>query len=819
MASGQGARAAAAVAERRTPSRGSILPRERLLKKKAVEEKAAADPAVNIKSLPKPFAVSEDEIVHALYKHQDKMGKREEELPDPLVNIKAFPKLLAVGEDDNLHGHHSYEIVQALAEHHDKMDKIEKETSRLKEKDRKFKGHSSGEIADAFQKYMRNHPGAPSAHDASKDMPTLSKLNPSFLAGSSSSGSQLMSDMARNTTLVVTGTYSWANLLQSMTWARTLYAIVWIVTGLIVLFFGYASLFWLSNTKTPRILQRHSGSSKNRASVPGNYENDNRHSTSPRHILSGGIGGVLVGFLFFSYLAAVIHNATCVDTGRSALSPAAYFAVWLVPGLFGAILGSSFAWLTRAMAGVLGATCLTVILTAVFGIKTLLIRAILLGILTLVLTSPLLLPRNRFVRMIVLNVCTSVIGMVTFLNGVALVAPAKQPSSNWLDLWTVLFMKKSIGDDDALVAAWGSSVFKGYIAGAVLGSAVGFAFELLLHRHAGEDPESEWNQYLGTYTQRIEEGAAAPDNESPTLSRFGARKPKTAAEMAARAGLFEAAPTPWQRMVDYFDSDASRPVRYGNLSGDGTSLLGKAGGDGGAGHDTGSPSLSAVDRMRQKRSTRNGRTSRGGPARFEALSKRDEDCAEASEEETDFDEEMLPRKAKGGKTLDDDDDESTDCGSAAGDKKEAANTGGSAVDGLPVLSKNGPVLSRYGGDPLPQPPRLNSPLSEHTESSNSHLSGTTARNTSTRGSGEIRRSAHVYRDGDSGRRVSAGVGTGGAGDAAAAAAHPAEWPPQQLPVTPSLIHAISRVQRAQQQARDWQEQHDTQGGAKEGASK
>lgn len=703
----------------------------------------------------------------------------------PLVDIKAFPKLLAAGEDDRMDAHHSYEIAQALSDHSSKMSSIEEELAKLKKEDKAFQGYSSADLAKAFQEYASKHKGqglpqnfvVGSTEKTGAGSGGTGKTTITALAAGSSLGGAVPATMTLATGEKI---YSWASLLHSMDWARVLYTIVWIVTGLFLLFFGYASLFWLHKLGLPGRQQSvAAGLAEALPGINSKKRGSSGRRARSRTILGGGVGGVLVGFLFFSYLAAVINNAICVDDGKKTLAAGAYFAVWLAPGLLGAVIGGHFALLTRAMAGILGGTAFTIILTAMFGIRTLLIRAILIAIFTVLLTAPLVQPRAKVVQMLILNACTSLIGMVTFLNGVALVAPSVEPSSNWLDLWTVLFMHDDATSKDVLVDAWGTSVFKGYIAGAVLGSVFGFVFELIFHRRCGHDPESEWNQYLGTYTQHMEGGATAYDDPA----KAGAQARAAVLGSSSRAGMFEPAPSAWQRMVDFFDSESARPAHYGNLSGDG-SLMGS----------------SVGEKIRRKRSTRSARTARGGPARFEALSKRDDDHSDSSDDEKHHDQD------------DDDDDDMTEFGSDDGKRKD-----GEARDTVAELSKESPASINYGGYALPRPPLLStntnassggsSNRSRDAGSGDSRLTGTTAKDSnagdgsaqrgSRTSSNDVHKPAHIYRD--------------GAASPPLPAQQPASASPASVPATPSLIHAISRIQLAQQQARVWQQQHDTHG--------
>ena len=356
------------------------------------------------------------------------------------------------------------------------------------------------------------------------------------------------------------------------------------VLGLLLLFAGYASLFWLSRRGARKATMAPAASS-----LPGIRAKGKR-----RALLGGGIGGGAVGFLAFSTLAAIINAAVCVPQPERAMSPGAFFAVWLISGLVGLALCGHFASLARIFSGLLAATCLTIILTATFGIHTLLIRSVLIAVSAALLTAPLLLQRNKMLVRIMLNGTTALIGIVTFLNGVALFAPPEAASHAWLNLLPLLFAP----DSERAFPSWGAPAFKGLIAGAILGVVLGFAMQLLLSRHAGEDAEASWNEYLGAYTERYEKSGMLPGQYEGSL---------------ARAGLFEPQPSMWQRIGSFFEQ-GSGPASYGHVAGGQSAAL------------TALPA----------KSKRSGSSRSRGPAKFSALG-RDGALATTHEDDDDTD--------------------------------------------------------------------------------------------------------------------------------------------------------------------------------------
>lgn len=380
--------------------------------------------------------------------------------------------------------------------------------------------------------------------------------------------------------------FSLAAHLQAHTWMRVIACVTWIAFGLLLVFYGWSSYFWIAKTK-PR--------TKVRTSKSPIY-------TSP---LAGGIGGFIVGFLFASYLMLVVTSAICVSRTK-AVSPTVLSIVCLISGIIGAAVGGHWPLLARLFSGLLAGACSTVVLTAVFGIHTLIVRVIVISVLSSVVTAPLLLPRRTFVHFHVLNACTSVIGMVVFLNGVALYAPPLSSSRAWVDLWALLLSIDGTEFAETTIQSWGTSSFKGYIAGAILGSLVGFAFEFVLHKGASQDTDDQWNEYLGMYTQRLEKNNST--------------------ELQNRMGVFQPGPSRWQRVTNALGASKG-PAAYQNLTPD---------------QQIENRALTEMSRAQRKRiSQARSKRVKAGPAKFEALSIRDQDLehGDSDSDATEFDSE------------------------------------------------------------------------------------------------------------------------------------------------------------------------------------
>ncbi|SPO21058.1 uncharacterized protein UTRI_00535 [Ustilago trichophora] len=677
------------------------------------------------------------------------------------------PSTRDIDPDHTFQGHDPQAIANALASHSQKMAQISKELAASS--DASYQGHDSSAIAQAIQTYVVGHQDQPwpqrfsqpvtSGADNVADQ-SSPELAATMLAVTSSSSSVSSAALTAPVFLIST-------LVHDQYWMSILLCIVWILSGLFLLFFGWASFFWGCNL----------GSSAKR--IDDKAKKTNRlgplFAGAP---LAGGIGGIVVGFLFFSFLAIVTTSAICVAEVKS-ISSTSFFIIWLLSGVLGAFLAGHWPLFARAFTGLLAGACFTLIVTAMFGIHTLIIRSIFIAVCSSLITAPLLLPRRNVIHFHLLNICTSIAGVATFLDGVALFAPPRASSDSWIDLWVLLFALDDSPSELSATKKWGTSAFKGFIAAAVLGAVIGFLFEFIFHKHAAEDPDMEWNNYLGSFTQRLEnQEISDPHN---------------------RAGSFEPAPSAWQKFSRAF-ATPGRPAAYGNIA---------------SSNDPEKSPLTDLPGAKPQRQARSARSSkfRRGPAKFEALSKDHKELELAqSDSETDYDSDsslqklnLRSSKAVSAKSL---------MSKADADELQ---------DELRPLSASGDSkFDNAGAARLPRPPSYRTNSSNSGGGSNgSGLSGTTAesggvpsRLSSTGVPAE--KAMGVYKD-----RIALTSPTRPGFSRHTTMSPPPPFPDSQasspltpsFPATPSLVNAITRIQAAQAQARAWYEARQEQGPA------
>ncbi|TKY90696.1 hypothetical protein EX895_000694 [Sporisorium graminicola] len=643
--------------------------------------------------------------------------------------------------DSTFQGHDSEAIANALTTHSQKMADIAKEITASSSGlgTASYQGHDSSDIAKAVQSYVVSHQDTPWSQKFTQPSDILAVTSsPSADFAASVLAADSMSSIG--TAPGLAPVFSLSGLIHDQYWMSIILCIAWIVSGLFLLFFGWASFFWgcsLGN-KRKRIDEKVTKASRLSPLFAG----------PP---LAGGVGGAVVGFLFFSFLASVVTASICVAEIKS-VSSTWYFVIWLLPGLLGAFLAGHWPLFARTFTGLLSGASLTLIITAMFGIHTLIIRAIIVAVCTALITAPLLIPRRNMIHFHMLNICTSIIGMVTFLDGVALFAPSRASSDAWIELWVLLFAGDNTSSEMSATKKWGSSVFKGFIAASVLGTLVGFVFEFLFHKHAAEDPDMEWNNYLGTYTQRLE-------NQDTT-------------DLNDRAGSFEPAPNAWQKLSRAFASSGG-PASYGNVS---------------TSNDLEKSPLTDLPGQKARQHAHRTRSSkaRKAPAKFAALNKGHKglDLADSdSDGTTDYDSDSSLRK-------------SSPSSKAVSAKSLLSKADADELaDQLKPLTASGDVkLDKSAATLLPRPPsyRTNSSKSG-SGSTASGLSGTTANSSDNPAPADVRPTAQR-------------TGTMSPPPSFSASGSPATSPlVPSFPATPSLVNAITRIQAAQAQAKAWYE--------------
>ncbi|KAE8224136.1 hypothetical protein CF319_g2937 [Tilletia indica] len=581
----------------------------------------------------------------------------------------------AADSDGIFHGHKSSEIFLALQSHSKHMHNIEQQLHSLDPK------HPQGaaDIADAIVKYALQHKQQ-GDWPASVISPHPIKDHALLAANTLDNAKVNAVSSASALALPYPAAFSLAALLSRSTWAATIYAIVFLSIGLLLLFFGYASFYWarkvrFSDDHHPASAKRAGGNTYSslggggangrdstahlpvlgdgtslaerllgpspsprtraaaakkggaRNTTAASYQDPSNPSThKPKLVFPTGIGGMLTTALFCTNLvmfitAAVIarRDVPLANLPPPTLAAGAFFAAMFLPFLAGLLFLCRLTFLPRPLAGLAGACAMTRLLSALFGIHTLLIRVVILAVFALLLAAPLIpLPgRAAYVQRLLCTLTTAIWGGISLLDGVVLLilsqarlhtglpistaeagdlmptAVGVQAASSWLDTWVVILAPD--GSDSLLSASehWGSSAFKGCIAASILLPIFGLIFQAILqHRAAagklglfgiwggggagatyGKDADEEWNDILGSYTQRYEKGVKELEGTMPAnYNNLGGNVDPITGRPIYRAGLFEPAPSAWSKIAGVFGGGGAgskgAPARYGNLGSD-----------------------------------------------------------------------------------------------------------------------------------------------------------------------------------------------------------------------------------------------------------
>ncbi|PWN19691.1 hypothetical protein BCV69DRAFT_300001 [Microstroma glucosiphilum] len=337
--------------------------------------------------------------------------------------------------------------------------------------------------------------------------------------------------------------FSLATLLSENKSFKIVFGVVWIICGLLLLFFGLDSFRWLSSFRSKG------------SSIPSTKQ--------PRRILGAGVGGILIGFLAGSTLSILLITSFATRQS-STLTPGGLLVAWLIPGLIVAPLAGHFSFLSRVLTGLLGSMNLVLLLTALGGVHTLATRAALLVVAAPVLTVPLLIPpKSRWgqVKWWLLNINTSFVGAMIFLDGIALFASPQDTSHAWLDLWTLLFAPDLGASESTIVQQWGTTAFKGYVAGAIILVLAGIAFEWYFDHCADEDVGEEWSDYLGVSTEQAEKDTEGRPDAAYMPEMGGSR-----AYGEVRAGILDVPQSLWARIKSHGRYRRGAPAAYGGYS-------------------------------------------------------------------------------------------------------------------------------------------------------------------------------------------------------------------------------------------------------------
>ncbi|KAL5482662.1 hypothetical protein ACEPAI_9256 [Sanghuangporus weigelae] len=255
-------------------------------------------------------------------------------------------------------------------------------------------------------------------------------------------------------------------------------------------------------------------------SFPGAFEEKRRSTVKWAFRLEGGIGGLVIGFIFGLHTVTFLTLLILNKTTSSPLSPIAFFLTWLFSVLLTTALGGRWRIAALVFLGLSGGITLSLGLSIIIH-PSLSSRVALTSVLTpltaLTVIIPSMLPSLAQSNLAhwTARISSSCSGAFSTTMGVALLT--RSPLSySWANIWERLWVTNGSG--------WGSAREKGFDALFCVLWASGAVTDWALRRWIGEDPEEKWDAYLAGYS------ATLPNSHD-------------------RAGQFSPQESPWKRLL------------------------------------------------------------------------------------------------------------------------------------------------------------------------------------------------------------------------------------------------------------------------------
>ncbi|KAH9048182.1 hypothetical protein EDB84DRAFT_1458850 [Lactarius hengduanensis] len=208
-----------------------------------------------------------------------------------------------------------------------------------------------------------------------------------------------------------------------------------------------------------------------------------------RPYLQGGVGGLAIGYSFGLHLSTFLALVFPNESSSPPLSPKSFLAVWVITSVSLAIPSGLFKYTALALAGVTGGTSLALALSITIH-PNLLTRRIFLALLAAICCVFALLPFSRTQRNFI-RLSASATGAFGLILSIALLAHAQQWSNVWERLW--------VTDGNG----WGDGVERALSAGYWLILVAGCLVDWALKRYFGGSPDEEWDSYLTEYAASL----------------------------------------------------------------------------------------------------------------------------------------------------------------------------------------------------------------------------------------------------------------------------------------------------------------------------
>ncbi|ORY76923.1 hypothetical protein BCR35DRAFT_305683 [Leucosporidium creatinivorum] len=229
-----------------------------------------------------------------------------------------------------------------------------------------------------------------------------------------------------------------------------------------------------------------------RSMLIGSQWGRERGTIQGKAYLGGGVGGIVFGGTAVGALAAVLILVIVGRQDDPTLGTYGTLAIVLCSSILGAGLGGRFRWAARGACALLGSTSLTLLLTVSFHLSTLLPRLILLAILTPLSLLLAFLPRTVHS----LSIFSALTGAYLLVIAIDLFVHL-----GFVDALGLLVARNGVcseGAAEIVVVEWGTGGAKGLVAGWWLCAIIGGAWQCWLGGENGEVDET-WNSYLSSF--------------------------------------------------------------------------------------------------------------------------------------------------------------------------------------------------------------------------------------------------------------------------------------------------------------------------------
>ncbi|KAI5479376.1 hypothetical protein MNV49_003710 [Pseudohyphozyma bogoriensis] len=278
--------------------------------------------------------------------------------------------------------------------------------------------------------------------------------------------------------------------------------------------------------------------------------------------IAGGVAGLVFGGVFTGILGALLTVIVIGDQTSPSLSGWGVLAILVCATPFGAVLGGRYRWAARALMGVLGGLSLTLMLCTTFKLLAILPRLVILAIFVSLSILVALLPAT--IRS--LSILAASTGAYLFILGIDTFT-----SLGLLDAISLLVADNGVGTKGKATSVVVDCTANGLIAAWWIVFAIAAAWQWWWWgREHTEDPDEAWKSYLGSFV------LPKPESNRSFFSRIFSRSPRSSSALTDMPGGFSRRRKhPWddeekaQGSSDW-DSDADTlggrsvaPAKYG----------------------------------------------------------------------------------------------------------------------------------------------------------------------------------------------------------------------------------------------------------------